>query len=185
MGKIEGVSTFSALFTTVNQYSEIRSMNFTPSKKHDDWAPILSAMLPSLTNFGHPQPRVIFTDNVRADKAKLLSVFPSLSANVTPVPRSDAFDELVVPSSWNKVELPTAHQVNLRFSTIMSHHSPTSPIVVAFGIQWPIDPVTGNEGRISLIEIAYQETVYLIKVSKHFVLSELSLTPFLMYRQGT
>jgi hypothetical protein len=49
MGKIEGVSTFSALFTTVNQYSEIRSMNFTPSKKQDDWAPILTAMLPSLT----------------------------------------------------------------------------------------------------------------------------------------
>ena len=169
MGKIEGVSTFSALFTTVNQYSEIRSMNFTPSKKQDDWAPILSAMLPSLMNFGHSLPKVIFTDNVRADKAKLLSVFPSLSADVTPVPRSDAFDELVVPSNWNKVELPTAHQVNLRFSTIMSHHSPTSPIVVAFGIQWPIDPATGKEGRVSLIEIAYQETVYLIKVSsKHF-----------------
>ena len=169
MGKIEGVSTFSALFTTVNQYSEIRSMNFTPSKKQDDWAPILSAMLPSLMNFGHSLPKVIFTDNVRADKAKLLSVFPSLSADITPVPRSDAFDELVVPSNWNKVELPTAHQVNLRFSTIMSHHSPTSPIVVAFGIQWPIDPATGKEGHVSLIEIAYQETVYLIKVSsKHF-----------------
>ena len=81
MGKIEGVSTFNALFTTVNQYSEIRSMNFTPSKRQDDWAPILSAMLPSLTKFGHPQPRVVFTDNVRADKAKLLSVFPSLSTN--------------------------------------------------------------------------------------------------------
>jgi hypothetical protein len=183
MGKIEDVSTFSALFTTVNQYSEIRSMNFTPSKKQDDWAPILTAMLPSLTNFGHSQPKVIFTDNVRADKAKLLSVFPSLSANVTPVPQSD---ELVLLSNWDKVELPTAHQVNLRFSTIMSHHSPTSPIVVAFGIQWPIDPVTGNEGPTSLIEIAYQETVYLIKVSKHFVLlivGDFLLTPgpFLMY----
>ena len=53
MGKIEGVSTFNALFTTVNQYSEILSMNFTPSKRQDDWAPILSAMLPSLTNFDH------------------------------------------------------------------------------------------------------------------------------------
>lgn len=183
MGKIEGVSTFSALFTTVNQYGEIRSMNFTPSKKQDDWAPILSAMLPSLTKFGHSPPRVIFTDNVRADKAKLLSVFPSLSTNVTPVPRSDVFDELVIPSNWNKVELPTAHQVNLRLSTIMSHHSPTSPIVVAFGIQWPIDPVTGNEGRISLIEIAYQETVYLIKVSKHHdcvILSDSVLTHFLI-----
>ena len=56
MGKIEGVSMFSALFTTVNQYGEIRSMNFTPSKKQDDWAPILSAMLPSLTKFGHSSP---------------------------------------------------------------------------------------------------------------------------------
>ena len=163
---LEGVSTFTTLFTTVNQYSEIRSMNFTPSKKQDDWAPILSAMLPSLMNFGHSQPKVIFTDNVQADKAKLLSVFPSLLANVMPVPQSDAFDDLVVLSNWGQVELPTAHQVNLRFSTIMSHHSPSSPIVVAFSIQWPVDPVTGNEGCISLIEIAYQETVYFIKVSK-------------------
>jgi hypothetical protein len=130
-------------------------------------------VLPSLINFGHPQPRVIFTDNVWADKAKLLSVFPSLSANVIPVPQSNVFDELAIPSNWNKVELPTVHQVNLRFSTIMSHHSPTSPIVVSFGIQWPIDPVTGNERHISLNEISYQETVYLLKVSKHdFVLSD-------------
>ena len=65
----------------------------------------------------------------------------------------------------------------------MSHHSPTSPIVVAFSIQWPIDPVMGNEGRISLIEIAYQETVYLIKVSKHHdcvILSDSVLTHFLI-----
>ena len=183
MGKIEGASTLNALFTTVNQYGEIHSMNFTPSKKQDDWTPILSTMLPSLTNFGHSQPRVIFTDNVQADKAKLLSVFPSLSANVTPVPQPDAFDELVIPSNWSNVELPTAHHVNLQFSTIMSHHSPILPIVVTFGIQWPIDPVTGNERHISVIEIAYQETVYIIKVSKNFASNSL-LTPFFIYRKG-
>lgn len=139
-------------------------MTFTPSKSQDGWGPVLSAMLPSLASFGHSPPKVVFTDNICSDKDKLLSIFPSLSEGVTAVPKVHVLDKLALPPDWSVVELSTVHQVNLRFNIIMGHHTPTTPVVVAFGIQRPIDVTTGKTGRVSLIHIAYQKVVYLIKV---------------------
>ncbi|KAG6379505.1 hypothetical protein JVT61DRAFT_9996 [Boletus reticuloceps] len=163
MGKTEGASTFNAIFTTVNQYGEIRSMTFTPSKAQDGWGPVLSAMLPSLASFGHGPPKVVFTDNIRADKEKLLSIFPSLAEGVTPVPQPCVQDELVLPEDWSVVELTTTHQVNHRFSIIMNHHTTSIPVTVGFSMQWPVDTASCNVGCVGLIQISYQKTVYLIK----------------------
>ena len=142
-------------------------MTFTPSKAQDGWGPVLSSMLPSLMSFGHCQPKVVFTDNIRADKEKLLSIFPSLSEDVTPVPvpQPCVQDKLVLPLDWSTIELTTTHQVNHRFDVIMNHHSPTTPVVIGFSLQWPVDIVTGNVGRVALIQVAYQKVVYLVKVS--------------------
>lgn len=164
MGKINGVSIFNALFTTLNHFSEIRSMTFTPSKAQDGWGPVLSAMLPSLAKFSHTPPKVVFTDSILADKDKLLTIFPSLSSNVTPIPNNCALEELTLPYDWSYVDLPTVNHINLRFSIIMSHHTSVSPVKVAFGVQWPTDPISGKAGQVSLIQIGYQKTVYLIKV---------------------
>lgn len=167
MVKIGGEATYHATFSTANLFSEIRSMNLTPTLSQAAWGPILGAMLPSLEMFGHGPPRYVWTDNINADKAKLQSVFPSLTKNVTPVSTPNTCENMALPWDWSVEELPTAHHVNLRFSTIMSHHSSTSPITVSFGVQWPVDPTTGNVGRISLIQVGYQKTVYLIKVWFH------------------
>ncbi|KAG0702960.1 hypothetical protein DFH29DRAFT_998915 [Suillus ampliporus] len=163
LGKTDGVPTFNALFTTVNQYSEIRSMNFTPSKGQDGWAPVLSAMLPSLVSFGHSPPKIVFTDNIRADKDKLLSIFPSLSADVTPVQLPSAQDLLLFPEDWSYVPLTMTYQVNHQFNIIMNQHTPTTPIVAMFSIKWPINAATGKVGRVGLIQIGYQKVVYLIQ----------------------
>lgn len=60
-------------------------MTFTPSKANDGWAPVLQGILPSLRDYGHPEPKVVFTDNIRGDKDQLRAIFPSLSVGVTPV----------------------------------------------------------------------------------------------------
>ncbi|KAG2103734.1 uncharacterized protein F5147DRAFT_808699 [Suillus discolor] len=163
LGKTDGVPAFNALFTTINQYSEIRSMNFTPSKAQDGWAPILAAMLPSLASFGHSPPKIVFTDNIRADKDKLLSIFPSLSAGVIPVQPASTQEPLVLPEDWSSIPLTTMFQVNHRFDIIMNQHTPTTPVIVAFSVQWPIDAATGKTGRVALIQVAYQKVVYLIQ----------------------
>lgn len=169
MVKVGGEATYHATFSTANLFSEIRSMNLTPTLSQAAWGPILGAMLPSLEMLGHSPPRYIWTDNINADKAKLLSVFPSLTENVNPVSTLNTRESLALPWDWSIEELPTAHHVNLRFSTIMSHHSSNLPITASLGIQWPVDPTTGNIGRVSLIQVGYQKTVYLIKVQYHSI----------------
>jgi hypothetical protein len=175
LGKTDGVPAFNALFTMINQYSEIRSMNFTPSKAQDGWAPILTAMLPSLANFGHSPPKIVFMDNIRADKDKLLSIFPSLSAGVIPVQPASTQEPLVLPEDWSSIPLTTTFQVNHRFNIIMNQHTPTTPVVVAFSVQWPIDATTGKTGRVALIQVAYQKVVYLIQVSPNSLCTNCSL----------
>lgn len=140
-------------------------MNFTPSKGQEDWAPVLKAMLPSLESFGHAPPKLVFTDNIRADKDRLLSIFPSLSAGVTPVPPLNNVEPLSFPSDWSSVALTSTHQVNLRFNTIINRHSDVNPVVVGLSMQWPLDVMKGVAGRVSLIQVAFEGVVYLIQVS--------------------
>ncbi|KAF8419486.1 hypothetical protein L210DRAFT_3766619 [Boletus edulis BED1] len=163
-----GVPFFSALHTFLNEYSEIHGMTFTPSKGHDGWAPVLQAILPSLREYGHPEPKVIFTDNVRADKDKLLSIFPSLSMGVTPVERLASLKPLTFPSDWEVIHLTNTHQVNLRFNIIMSHHSDSSPVIVGFTMYWPINTSSGVSGPVALLAFTYQKIVYLVQTI-HFL----------------
>jgi len=172
MKKQGGVAFFAALHTFLNEYSEIRGMTFTPSKAHDGWAPVLQAILPSLRDYGHSEPKVVFTDNIRADKDRLLSIFPSLSAGVTPIEPVGALESLALPSDWEIVHLTNTHQVNLRFNLIMNQHSDENPIIVAFGMQWPVNTGTGVSGRVALLEFAYQKVVYLIQVCSHIHVCE-------------
>jgi len=141
-------------------------MNFTPSKGQDDWAPVLESLLPSLRSFGHGPPKLVFTDNIRADKDRLLSVFPSLSTGVTPVlPAANDMEPLTLPPNWSSVLLTSTHQVNLRFNTIMDRHTDANPVVVGLSLQWPTDIMKGVSGHVSLIQVAYGNVVYLIQVS--------------------
>jgi hypothetical protein len=145
-------------------------MNFTPSKGQEDWAPILEAMLPLLKSFGHAPLKLVFTDNIRADKDRLLSVFPSLSTNVTPILALNDAASLMLPSDWSSVLLTSTHQVNLCFNIIMNHHTEENPVVVALSVQWLLDIMKASAGRVSLIQVAYQGVVYLIQVS-HIILT--------------
>ncbi|KAF8833122.1 hypothetical protein BDN67DRAFT_986235, partial [Paxillus ammoniavirescens] len=175
LGKIEGVPTFNALFTTVNEYGEICSMNFTPSKGQDDWAPVLEAMLPSLKSFGHGSPKLVFTHNIRADKDCLLSIFPSLSTGVTPIPAVNDMSPLTLPSDWSSVLLTLTHQVNLHFNTIMNCHTDVNPVVVGLSVQWPLDVMQDITGHVSLIQVAYEDVVYLIQTKPFMQDGHLSL----------
>ncbi|KAF9231724.1 hypothetical protein BU15DRAFT_82048 [Melanogaster broomeanus] len=168
IGRKEGVPVFAALHTFINEYNEIRGMTFTPSKTHEAWAPVLQSILPSLHAYGHSESQVVYTDNIRADRDKLLSIFPSLSAGVTPVQQSPPYEELALPPDWSTVQLTTPQQVNSQFNIIMNHHTDESPVIAAFGLQSSVDTSTGISGRAALLEIAYQKTVYLIQTC-HFM----------------
>ncbi|KAG0696824.1 hypothetical protein DFH29DRAFT_1024356, partial [Suillus ampliporus] len=167
LGRVGSAPLFTALHTVVNEYSEIWSMLFTMTKGHDQYMPNLHEISESLAKFGHPEVQAVFTDNVRADKNELERVFPSLLKDVVPVLPHNSLPLLEFPhGSWTVVELSNTHQVNHRFDVIMNHRTMTNPnITVAFNMEWPVNLETGIHGPVALIQVAYQNTVYLIKTA--------------------
>ncbi|KAF8432539.1 hypothetical protein L210DRAFT_3650237 [Boletus edulis BED1] len=146
LGKVGGAALFTALHTTVNDYGEIWSMLFTMTKGHDQFMPNMHEIAHSLTKFGHGDVEAVFMDNGCADKEEVQHAFPSLFKGV--------------------VHLSTTMQVNLRFDIIMNHRTTDNPLATAaLGLQWPVDISTGVQGLVALIEVAYQQTVYLIPTS--------------------
>ncbi|KAF9231664.1 hypothetical protein BU15DRAFT_82124 [Melanogaster broomeanus] len=166
LGKVGSAPLFTALHTVTNEHAEIRSMLFTMTKGHDHFVPNLQQISQSLKMFGHDDVQAVFTDNVRGDKDEVQRVFPSLLKDIVPVPAYSDLPPLEVPSGWSVVELSTAHQVNLRFDVIMNHRNTENPTVTAaFDMEWPVNLDTGIHSPVSLIQIAYQNTIYLIKTA--------------------
>ncbi|CDO73771.1 hypothetical protein BN946_scf185015.g99 [Trametes cinnabarina] len=153
LARVDGVSVFPGLHSTVNEYGEIRAMALSASKAHDQYIPILSKIPESLQLFGHKATQCVFTDNVRADKNQLEHAFPSLRAGVVPVPPLSDLPALEIPPTWSHVHLATPQQVNLRFNIIMNHRTANLSPTVAFDMEWPVDTTTGIHGRtFSFIE---------------------------------
>ncbi|KAG1871813.1 hypothetical protein DFJ58DRAFT_837127 [Suillus subalutaceus] len=139
------------IHTVVNEYSEIWSMLFMMTKGHDQYMPNLHEISESLVKFGHPEVQAVFTDNVRTDKMNSSNSLPLLEFS---------------HGSWTIVELSNTHQVNHRFDVIMNHRTMTNPnIMVAFDMEWLVNLETRIHGPVDLIQVAYQNTVYLIKTA--------------------
>lgn len=85
MAKINGVSTFSCLYTMLNEYEEIRIMVLSHSKKIENLAPRFNEMMNTYSRLGMPSPELFYTDNVVGDQAFLKEVIPSLCKDVKEV----------------------------------------------------------------------------------------------------
>lgn len=141
-------------------------MLFTMTKGHDQFMPNMHEIAWSLMKFGHGKVEAVFTDNVHADKEEVQRAFPSLLEDVVPVPAHSTLPPLMFPEqTWRVVHLSTALQVNLRFDIIMNHRTVENPVVtVAFGMQWPVNIETGIQSPVAIIQVAYQEVMYIIQV---------------------
>lgn len=167
LGKVNGVATFGALHTACNNYGECRKMTLTPTKGHDDCMPALAEIPVTLAKYGHAPVKVVFTDNVRGDKSALKRAFPSLLHDVSPVP-SSALDDLALPDGWHVCRLGTTFQINSRMNCLMDELHGVDDggeLFVAMDLEWPVDRETGIYGKVSLISLAYDKSVYLIPVS--------------------
>lgn len=105
--KLDGVATFSGLFTLVNKYEQIHYQAFVPTKSLSHFQVGLEAMVKSLKDHGHAQPVLGFTDNVASDIGTFLQCIPSLGENVKPVePENEFLDlpRLSLPSDVSMVQ---------------------------------------------------------------------------------
>jgi hypothetical protein len=140
-------------------------MVITQNKGHEQIGPVLRAVAAAAKMFGHTPTEAVYTDSVRADRLAYQQYFPSLLDNVVPVPNSSPLEPFRVPGSWRTVHLTSTTQVNLRFDNIMAIHDDSHPVVVGVSMCWPVDVTSGVHGRVALIQIAHESTVYLIQVS--------------------
>ncbi|KAF8321954.1 hypothetical protein F5887DRAFT_904347, partial [Amanita rubescens] len=82
MMKLNGIVTFAALFTVVNEFEQIRWQAFVPTKALSHIKAGLEGMVTSLNEHGLPQPILGFTDNVASDYSTFVECIPSLSRDV-------------------------------------------------------------------------------------------------------
>ncbi|KAJ7602432.1 hypothetical protein FB45DRAFT_702231, partial [Roridomyces roridus] len=80
--KLNGVMTFVALFTMVNEYEQIRFQAFVPTKSLSHIHAGLEGIVESLKVYGLPQPVLGFTDNVASDAPTFVKYMPSLNEGV-------------------------------------------------------------------------------------------------------
>lgn len=168
LGKVNGVPVFSALHSVVNEYNEVRQMTLTPTKAHNQFIPVLAEIPNSLRMYGHGDVEVIFTDNVRADKHELEHAFPSLRTGVIPV-CSSSLPALTLPDIWrNSTQvLRSTFQVNLRLDPLLVEiHDQAlgSEFTVALDMEWSVDRSQGIHGKVAVIQIAFDTTIFIIQV---------------------
>lgn len=87
MAKVNGVSTFSCLYTMLNEYEEIRLMVLSHSKKLENLAPQFLEMMETYKKMGIPVPELFYTDNVVGDQSFLKEGIPSLCRDVQEIKR--------------------------------------------------------------------------------------------------
>lgn len=153
---------YSALHTVINEYNEVRQMTLTPTKAHNQFIPALAKIPESLRLYGHGDVEVIFTDNVRADRHELEHAFPSLSENVVPVPESSTLPALTIPDKWSIHLLSSSFQISQRMNAILD--SSSSDVILGMDMEWSVDRSTGMQGKVAVIQIAFDKSVYILQV---------------------
>src|ERR1700677_2518362 len=155
--KVLGKSIFEVLHTAVNEHGECRAMTLAINKSRNQCMPALAAILKLLQRYGYRDTELIFTDNVRGNRAELERIFPSLTQSVTPVVQRGALLLLTLPADWGVYTLESTWQVNTRIDALLNDTQQESDgkLVVAMDMEWPVDMATGVQGLVSLISIAF------------------------------
>ena len=168
--KLDGVVTFAALFTLVNELSQIRYQAFVPTKSLAHIRAGLEAMVKSLKDHGLAEPALGFTDNVAGDAATFMQCIPSLAENVIPA-QLDEFSDLptlVLPSDVSIHLCSTEAEIQSACLSILENLSDGdgSMIHIGFDMEWEFSVGHGASGsqKTSLIQVALQNAVYLLRV---------------------
>jgi hypothetical protein len=167
--KLDGVMSFSALFTIVNEFEQIRFQAFVPTKSLSHIRSGLEAMVKSLGDHGLPQPVLGFTDNVASDAATFLQCIPSLGENITPV-RLDEFGDLPMlslPSDVTPLVCNTEAEIESACLEILGLLvDDNSKLHIGFDMEWEFNTEGYSFGsqKTALIQIALSKIVYLLQV---------------------
>jgi hypothetical protein len=140
-------------------------MILTPTKAHDQFMPALGLISKSLKLYRHGEIEAIYTDSL-SDKTVLEKIFLPLLKDVIPVSDNSDLPLCQIPDSYTILTLSSIYQINARLNELMnSLEGPlTTELHVGFDMEWSVDTISGIQGRVAVIQIAYEEHIYLIQV---------------------
>ncbi|KAG2192557.1 hypothetical protein INT47_012781 [Mucor saturninus] len=188
IAKIEKSSAFTALYTVVNEYEEIRLMSLVPSKSHSYLKWSFEKMYEAYKMYGHELPTVFFTDDVRADRRFIESVIPSLTAGV----QKQSYKS--IDSNYKtlpELELPDFVNVGyfnqfLQIETVISDLNDKlsieceGTIAVGFDCEWSFDEETSRVSNgVDTIQIAYGNEIFVLHLNQEWSNLPQSLKLFL------
>ena len=169
MMKLEGTQMFTALFTVVNEWEQIRYQAFVPTKSLVHLRAGLEAIIVSLKQHGLPEPVLGFTDAVAQDIGIFVACMPSLGENVTPV-QLDQFADLPLLSLPDTVSihiLGSHHEIQSGCLNILQQlENDESTLHIGFDMEWEFTTGLSGTGpqKTALIQIALPTAVYLLQV---------------------
>lgn len=169
MAKVNGVSTFSCLYTLLNEYEEIRLQVLAHNKKMDHLAPQFLEMMKTYKKLNMKLPELFYTDNVKGDEGFLKQVMPSLTQNVKPIPKLNAEGKEIEDdlSSLPLIELPehseidilcNERKINEVCTELLNRLQSEEVLFVGFDCEWT------NATLVSLIQISHGYKNYLFRV---------------------
>lgn len=170
LAKINGVSTFSCLYTLLNEYEEIRLQVISHSKKMDMLTPQFLEMMETYKKLGMKEPELFYTDNVVGDESFLKQVIPSLTKDVIPIPKANAKPSSLQEDKYALLQciklpedviitvLSNEIEINEACYTMLSLCSQDKLLYVGFDCEWEKSSV------ISLMQISFEDKAYLFRV---------------------
>ena len=179
MAKLGGSSAFTALYTLCNEYEEIRLQLLVPTKSTTHLEAPLKEMMHSYRLYNHQQPDLFFTDNVKGDRRLLERSLPSLKRtlhtnnththNIQQSTNEDHQNHpvpfLQLPSSVSVNLVQTNDQADQAVQAIRNKSDGISDsLVVGFDCEWNYNPITNATGKVSLIQVACADSVWLFRI---------------------
>ncbi|KAF6763228.1 hypothetical protein DFP72DRAFT_1000650 [Ephemerocybe angulata] len=169
---VNHLPVFGALLCFTNEKGEIRALNFVATKAHSQYELTLKGIRESLELYGHESIKIVYTDNV-TDRAFLESSFPSLRMGVAPVEKYSHLPLFSLPSGVQPLVRREESAINAAMSTILAHvpvDETEGDLAIGFDCEWNVgvlgDGPGVERGEIAIIQIAFENRVYILQVSK-------------------
>ncbi|KAG2217995.1 hypothetical protein INT45_001538 [Circinella minor] len=189
MGAIIGEPTFTAMYTVVNEFGEIRLFQLVPTKSLNHLAPQFDAMMKPYNYYGHSEVKVFFMDNVKGDKHFLESRITSLRNNVKDVEQATTInnDSNTINTNLPTMTIPesTTH-FYIKDATIINRHCDSlirklmdEIIVIGLDTEWNYNKTTKIKGKVSIIQLAYEDIVYVFHLNNNNSTLPMSLAALL------
>ena len=183
---VNGVPVFIGCLTVTNEWGQARVVALVATKAHSQFEIALKQMSKSLTLYGHCQPELMYTDDMK-DKGFLEMCIESLKKDIHPIDKYSSLPIFTLSGKAALVVKSTGTQIQQALGTIIEDaaNSNSKPIVVGFDVKWNVDLTPGqfHIGKPAVIAIAYGSRIYILQIAQlihtgHF---PVVLKNFLMY----